>query len=91
MILSMTKRQKTDFCDACYEPWYPRLYDADGEMMENLCDDCADMVEDTPAGLTEYDERPPICSCGVTMMAEDDEDGDLNYYCANENCAYSHN
>ncbi len=84
----MMKSGKTDFCDACFQPWRPRLYDADGEAMENVCDDCADLVDDIPAGLTEEDEQPPICSCGVTMMAEDDEDDGIRYYCANENCGY---
>jgi hypothetical protein len=84
----MDKREKTDYCDACFSPWYPRLIDADGEPMQNVCDDCKDVIDDEPAGLREDDERPPICSCGVTMIAAEDEDGDIVFYCANEECPY---
>jgi len=82
----MAKREKTDFCDACYAPWYPRLNDADGEPLENLCDDCAQLMDEAPAGLSEEDDRPPICSCGVTMVADEDEDGEIVYACGNEEC-----
>ena len=71
---TVNRTQKTDFCDACFEPWYARIYDADGEPMENICDDCRDLIEDGPAGLSEDDERPPICSCGVTMAPVEDDD-----------------
>jgi hypothetical protein len=84
----MAAKQKTDFCDACYAPWYPRLFDADAEPMENLCDDCAEMMDEIPTGATEDDERPPICSCGVTMMAHERDDGTFEWYCANDECPY---
>lgn len=84
----MRVREKTDFCDACLEPWYPRLLDADGEPMENICDECSELIEDGDPGLYEDDERPPICPCGVTMSAQDDEDGETIFVCLNENCAY---
>ncbi len=82
----MGRGEKTDFCDACYSPWYPRLIDADGEPMENVCDDCAELLGETPKGFTEGDDRPPICSCGVTMIADEDEDGRVVFICDNEEC-----
>ena len=84
----MPTRVKNDFCDACYEPWYGRLYDEDGEPMENICDDCADLIDDIPSGLRERDERPPICACGVTMVAVDEDDPETAFVCENPNCDY---
>jgi hypothetical protein len=84
----MPRLEKTDFCDACYAPWYPRLYDADGEPMENLCDECSELIDEEPAGLGEEDDRPPICSCGVTMVADEDDEGEIVYVCGNDECPY---
>lgn len=85
----MNKGAKSDFCDACFEPWYARNYDADGEPMDNICDECADLMEEGHIGLSEDDERPPICACGVTMIASEDDDGDITWVCANDNCRFS--
>ena len=82
----MARVEKIDFCDACYAPWYPRLIDADGEPMENVCDDCADLLGETPSGLADDDGRPPICSCGVTMIVDEDENGRTVFVCDNEEC-----
>jgi hypothetical protein len=84
----MPPREKTDFCDACFSPWYPRLMDEDGDPMENICDDCEDLIDDVPTGLRESDERPPICSCGVTMVLIDDEDPERGFICENPNCDF---
>ena len=84
----MATREKSDFCDACYEPWYPRLYDEDGEPMENLCDDCADLIDDIPTGLRESDERPTICACGVTMVLVNEDDAEAGFVCENPNCDF---
>jgi hypothetical protein len=85
----MQTRKKTDYCDACFEPWYPRKYDADGEPMDNICDDCAELMEEGHIGLSEDDERPPICSCGSTMAPVEDDDGEISWVCINDNCRFS--
>ena len=84
----MNRGSKTDFCDACFEPWYSRIFDGDGEPMENVCDDCLDLMEVGHAGLSEDDERPPICSCGVTMAPVEDDDGEITWICANDACQF---